>query len=137
MVTIPEAPDPACTAPIDFCDDEDLFIRLDEAYREQPADCTYRPDLPPAEERGDSFVPLDLGSQRVPHINTLPLSALSLFQLFIPEFLVQRWVDYSNAEDPSLKVCIAAAAAAAAAAAEAPQPASNNALTNASPCYII
>jgi hypothetical protein len=43
MASIPPAPDPAEAAAFELSDDIQLYIRVDEAQREQPADCTYRP----------------------------------------------------------------------------------------------
>ncbi|CAG9950806.1 unnamed protein product [Clonostachys rosea f. rosea IK726] len=53
MASIPPAPDPAVAAAFEVSEDIELYIRVDEAEREQPVDCTYRPMKPAAKERGN------------------------------------------------------------------------------------
>lgn len=78
-----------------YSGDTELFIRLDEAQREQPADSTYRPIQPPVEEEGTYFEPL-----KVPYHEPQPLhnapTPLSLFKEFISDSLVNSWVRYTN-----------------------------------------
>jgi hypothetical protein len=75
--------------------DDQLLISIDNSRKEQPADNTCRPDLPPAQRRGYDFKPLTF-ADRNPRISTLPETPLNLFQLFLPEDLVSRWADYTN-----------------------------------------
>jgi hypothetical protein len=52
MVSIPDYPDPAKVALSSLSNNVELYIRTDEAQREQPVDSTYRPDLPEADKHG-------------------------------------------------------------------------------------
>src|SRR5437667_2387006 len=56
---------------------------------------TYRPNEPPEAKRGTQFKPFGIEA-RQPTIRYLPDTPLDIFQLFIPESLVQRWVEYTN-----------------------------------------
>lgn len=96
MAEIPLTPDPTLAAPLEVFDDADLYIRLDEAQREQPIDSTYRPDKPAATQRGTRFIPLSIDPLRKPRITELPPTPLSLFQAFVPESLVKSWAGYTN-----------------------------------------
>lgn len=75
--------------------DGDFLINEDDSKREQPADNTCRPDKEPVEARGYEFKPFQ-PTYREAIIRALPLSPLLLFQLFIPESLVEKWVKYTN-----------------------------------------
>ncbi|KAK7218102.1 hypothetical protein V2G26_000812 [Clonostachys chloroleuca] len=103
MASIPPFPDPALEAPFEVSDDVELYIRVDEAQREQPVDCTYRPSKPATEQRGTRFMPFIIGSIRKPHIMQLPSTPLSLFQAFIPESLANSWASYTNLDLPADK----------------------------------
>ena len=56
---------------------------------------TYRPDEPPVSTHGTEFDPLNI-PKRDPIIRGLPDTALGIFQRFIPESLVEKWVEYTN-----------------------------------------
>jgi hypothetical protein len=60
MASIPPAPDPALAAVFEVSDDIELYIRIDEAEREQAVDCTYRPTNPAAKTRGTCFDPFSV-----------------------------------------------------------------------------
>ncbi|KFA70400.1 hypothetical protein S40285_09092 [Stachybotrys chlorohalonatus IBT 40285] len=75
--------------------DDCINVIIDNCRREQPADATYRPDLPPEPTYGMHFEPLEM-PYREPQFLPLPPTALQLFQTFLPEPLVARWVDYTN-----------------------------------------
>ncbi|KJZ70650.1 hypothetical protein HIM_09970 [Hirsutella minnesotensis 3608] len=76
--------------------EETLFVRLDHCQREQPVDSTVRPSFEPEPERGPEFVPFHV-PEREPQVRQLPPTPLLLFQLFVPTFLVETWVKYTNA----------------------------------------
>ncbi|KJZ69068.1 hypothetical protein HIM_11537 [Hirsutella minnesotensis 3608] len=76
--------------------EETLFVRLDHCQREQPVDSTVRPSFEPEPERGPEFVPFHV-PEREPQVRQLPPTPLLLFQLFVPIFLVETWVKYTNA----------------------------------------
>ncbi|KEY72607.1 hypothetical protein S7711_06244 [Stachybotrys chartarum IBT 7711] len=75
--------------------DDCINVVIDNCRREQPADATYRPDLPPVPKTGTHFEPLELVN-RDPRWLPLPPTALQLLQTFLPEGLVSHWVDYTN-----------------------------------------
>ncbi|KAK5996252.1 hypothetical protein PT974_04684 [Cladobotryum mycophilum] len=75
--------------------DDELLIRLDHCAREQPADNTCRPTFEPTSDHGTVFEPLVI-TERDPQIKDLPSSPLYLFQHFLPENLVDKWVRYTN-----------------------------------------
>ena len=56
---------------------------------------TYRPNEPPVIASGTEFNPLDI-QQRDPTVRGLPDTALGIFQRFVPESLVEKWVEYTN-----------------------------------------
>ena len=56
---------------------------------------TYRPNEPPVDTYGTHFNPLDI-QKRDPVVQGLPDTALGIFQRFIPESLVEKWVKYTN-----------------------------------------
>uniref|UniRef100_A0A0B7KLP8 Uncharacterized protein n=1 Tax=Bionectria ochroleuca TaxID=29856 RepID=A0A0B7KLP8_BIOOC len=101
MASIPPFPDPAIAAPFEISEDVELYTRVDEAQREQPVDCTYRPDIPEADERGTRFQPFLIGPPRKPHIMQLPSTPLSLFQAFVPLYLANLWASYTNYNLPA------------------------------------
>lgn len=73
----------------------EFLIDDENSTREQAADNTCRPNKPPVEARGVEFYPLQ-APHCEPSIQPLPSSALALFQHFIPESLVEKWVKYTN-----------------------------------------
>ncbi|KEY74609.1 hypothetical protein S7711_05040 [Stachybotrys chartarum IBT 7711] len=76
--------------------DNCINVIIDNCRREHPADAgTYRPNLPPVPTHGTHFEPLEM-PYREPEFKALPPTALQLFQAFVPEPLVNRWVDYTN-----------------------------------------
>lgn len=87
---------------------EKLFI--EESVKVHPADCTCRPDQQATKEKGTKFTPFELPSDRDPDPvpRDLPGTPLLLFQYFIPIFLIQKWVLYTDQhvksllEDPKL-----------------------------------
>ncbi|CAG9950100.1 unnamed protein product [Clonostachys rosea f. rosea IK726] len=78
MASIPPAPDPALAAVFEVSDDIELYIRIDEAEREQAVDCTYRPTKPAAKTRGTCFDPFSVEPIRQPQIKELPSTPLLL-----------------------------------------------------------
>ena len=56
---------------------------------------TYRPNEPPVDTCGTYFDPLDI-LKRDPVVQGLLDTALGIFQRFIPESLVEKWVQYTN-----------------------------------------
>ena len=56
---------------------------------------TYRLNEPPVEAFGATFEPLDI-PKRDPVVRGLPDTALGIFQRFVPESLVEKWVEYTN-----------------------------------------
>ena len=78
-----------------YSGDTELFVRLDEAQEEQPADSTYRPDRPPVAESGARFEPLRV-PDREPQILHQAPTPLSLFKQFMSESLIDSWVKYTN-----------------------------------------
>ena len=56
---------------------------------------TYRPDEPPVDTHGTEFNPLDI-QERAPVVRGLPDTALDIFRRFVPEGLVEKWVEYTN-----------------------------------------
>jgi len=56
---------------------------------------TYRPNEPPVSTKGTEFDPLDI-PKRDPVVQGLPDTALGIFQRFVPESLVEKWVKYTN-----------------------------------------
>ena len=56
---------------------------------------TYRPNEPPVDTYGADFDPLDI-PKRDPIVWGLLDTALGIFQRFIPEVLVEKWVKYTN-----------------------------------------
>lgn len=76
--------------------DSSLVVCDQHCRIEQPADRgTVRPNAQPDPQRGTHFIPF-LVEQRDPVIEPLPLTPIELFQAFISEPLVKRWVDYTN-----------------------------------------
>ena len=78
-----------------YSGDTELFIRLDEAQAERPADSTYRPDQAPVLEAGARFEPLRVPF-REPQIPYQALTPLSLFKEFMSDSLIDSWVKYTN-----------------------------------------
>ncbi|KAK7209901.1 hypothetical protein V2G26_017079 [Clonostachys chloroleuca] len=103
MASIPPAPDPAEAAAFELSDDIQLYIRVDEAQCEQPADCTYRPTKRATVQRGTRFDPFSVDPIRTPQIQELPSTPLSLFQEFICESLAKSWASYTNYGLPAAK----------------------------------
>lgn len=104
MASIPLALDPAVAAAFEVSEDIELYIRVDEAEREQPVDCTYRPTKPAAKERGTRFDPFSVEPIRQPQIKELPSTPLLLFQEFICESQANLWASYTNYGLPANKV---------------------------------
>ncbi|KEY73241.1 hypothetical protein S7711_09855 [Stachybotrys chartarum IBT 7711] len=75
--------------------DTELFVRLDHYQQEREGDITGRPNFEPVAACGSTFEPFEL-EQRHPLLSTLPASPVDLFQLFLPVFLIERWVTYTN-----------------------------------------
>jgi hypothetical protein len=94
MASITNYPDPAEVALLSLSNNVELYIRTDDAQREQPVDCNYRPDLPEADKRCTLFEPFVVGQPRKPHITQLPSTPLLLFQAFIPISLTKSWAKY-------------------------------------------
>lgn len=75
--------------------DGEYLIDDRHSGREQPADNTCRPVLDPVDACGHEFEPFNI-EHRDATINTLPTAPLTLFQLFVPSSLVNKWVEYTN-----------------------------------------
>lgn len=73
----------------------EFLIDDGHSRREQAADNTCRPIFNPIDHCGQDFKPFHI-EHRDASISPLPLSPLALFQLFIPESLVNKWVKYTN-----------------------------------------
>lgn len=71
------------------------FISTDHSRCEQPADNTCRPVFEPARDAGTSFQPLNL-RYRDFKIEDRPATPLDPFHRFVPNFLVEEWVKYTN-----------------------------------------
>lgn len=56
---------------------------------------TYRPDIPPSTAKGSHFQPLTM-QFRAPVVLDLPDTPLGIFQIFVPELLVEEWVAATN-----------------------------------------
>lgn len=70
-------------------------VTTKDSIREHPSDNTCRPTFEPEPDQGADFQPLHL-QPREPTVGALPKTPLELFQLFIPVFLVKKWVIYTN-----------------------------------------
>ena len=81
--------------------DDSTFITEENSNRERIGDSTCRPDFPPLEERGYRFQPFNVPN-RDPEVKQLPQTPLELFQTFVPIFLVERWVGFTNSWVSSL-----------------------------------
>jgi hypothetical protein len=68
---------------------------VENSYREQDADSTVRPDFKLTDCCGTYFDPFPIGHRDF-YIHKLPLTPLNLFQAFLPGWLVEQWVDYTN-----------------------------------------
>ncbi|KEY72602.1 hypothetical protein S7711_11022 [Stachybotrys chartarum IBT 7711] len=75
--------------------DNELFIRTDHYQQERDDDITGRPDFEPVEDRGSVFIPME-PEQRPACLEPLPASPIDLFREFVPVFLVEQWVSYTN-----------------------------------------
>jgi hypothetical protein len=75
--------------------DLQLRILVENSYREQDEDSTVRPDFKPTDYCGTHFDPFPI-EHRDFNIHKLPSTPLKLFQTFLPEWLVEKWVDYTN-----------------------------------------
>ncbi|KAK7219376.1 hypothetical protein V2G26_007379 [Clonostachys chloroleuca] len=73
MASIPPAPDPAVAVAYKVSEDIELYIRVDEAEREQPVDCTYRPTKKATSKYGTRFDPFPVEPIRKLQIKELPL----------------------------------------------------------------
>jgi hypothetical protein len=82
-----------------------VFVRQDDLAATRTVDCagepcdaaSFLPNEPPIEEdTGAAFEPFDV-PDREPTAMTLPETPVELFQSFIPDFLVELWVKWTNA----------------------------------------
>jgi hypothetical protein len=104
MASIPPAPDPAVAVAYEVSEDIELYIRVDEAEREQPVDCTYRPTKKATSKYGTRFDPFPVEPIRKPQIKELPSTPLLLFQEFICKSQANSWASYTNYGLPADKV---------------------------------
>ena len=75
---------------------DDLAHACTAACEGEPCDtASYLPKEPPTTEEGVTFIPFDV-PDREPTVADLPDSPVQLFQLFVPEFLVESWVKWTN-----------------------------------------
>ncbi|KFA69353.1 hypothetical protein S40285_09133 [Stachybotrys chlorohalonatus IBT 40285] len=91
------APRPVALAASSAANDEgiDFDITLNNSRPEQDADSTVRPNLKPTDKVGAKFEPFDV-PYRPFEVLELPETPLKLFQRFLPIWLVQNWVNYTN-----------------------------------------
>lgn len=75
--------------------DDNSFIREEHSHRLWPNDPTRAAVFPAEVDRDTKFEPFHVETRKF-HINTLPLTPLQLFQLFLPISLVEKWVDYTK-----------------------------------------
>ncbi|KAH7190986.1 hypothetical protein BKA60DRAFT_229531 [Fusarium oxysporum] len=75
--------------------DLQLRILVENCYREQDEDSTARPDFEPTDYCGTHFDPFPIAHHDF-NIHKLPSTPLTLFQSFLPEWLIEKWVDYTN-----------------------------------------
>ncbi|KAG5753082.1 hypothetical protein H9Q70_004257 [Fusarium xylarioides] len=81
-----------------------LYVATQHSQPKQPIDNTARPKLKPSQQRGYHFEPLDL-EERDPDISTIASQAaepVDLFLQFLPEKIVEKWVQYTNKAAKSL-----------------------------------
>jgi hypothetical protein len=79
-----------------------LRLRISNSRREQDADSTYRPNIGPTDDVGSQFEPFDVPDRDFAVRQPLPPTPIQLFQQFLPEHIVERWVHYTN-EGPALE----------------------------------
>ncbi|CAG9991575.1 unnamed protein product [Clonostachys byssicola] len=85
MVSIPPYSDPGLAAAYKVSEDIELYIRINKAQREQPADCTYRLVQLEAQERGMCFDPFIVGLASYMNYG-LPVNCLYYaFRLYNPK----------------------------------------------------
>jgi hypothetical protein len=75
--------------------DLQLRILVENSYREQDEDSTVRPDFKPTDYCGTHFDPFPI-EHRDFNIHKLPSTPLKLLQTLLPEWLIEKWVDYTN-----------------------------------------
>ncbi|EXK78883.1 hypothetical protein FOQG_16467 [Fusarium oxysporum f. sp. raphani 54005] len=75
--------------------DDHSFINGDNSRRKHEYDSTRRPVFPPATDRGFNFQPFNVERRDI-KVNQLPQEPLYLFQYFVPLFLLNSWVKYTN-----------------------------------------
>jgi hypothetical protein len=73
----------------------DLDITLNKSRAEQAADSMYRLNIEPTDAIGSQFEPFNV-PERPFKVHNLPASPLELFQHFLPVWLVECWVSYTN-----------------------------------------
>jgi hypothetical protein len=78
-----------------------LQLQISRSSREQDADSTYRPKIKARDAVGTQFDPFHVPDRDFLVRQPLPLSPVQLFQLFLPEYIVERWVSDTN-EAPAL-----------------------------------
>lgn len=81
--------------------DDKSFIKKKHSYPVGPNESTRAPVFPADTTRGHSFEPFHIEARDL-HINQLPHTPLQLFQLFLPIWLVEKWIHYSNSWVASL-----------------------------------
>lgn len=75
--------------------DDKSFIKETHSRPVGPNDSTRCPNFPADEARGFNFQPFNV-EYRAFQINPLPQSPLELFQLFVPRWLLWKWIEYTN-----------------------------------------
>lgn len=76
--------------------DDTIFVAAAGARHTHPADSTFQPALPATKAKGTKFTPFNLKQHRDLIVKDLPSTPLLLFQCFVPIFLVEKWVFYTN-----------------------------------------
>jgi hypothetical protein len=75
--------------------DEGIDFDILNDSRLEDMDSTYRPNIKPTDAIGSQFKPFHVPEHPF-EVHDLPVSLLKLFQHFLPIWLVESWVDYTN-----------------------------------------
>jgi hypothetical protein len=73
-----------------------LQLQISGSCREQDANSTYRPKIKATDAVGTQFDPFHVPDRDFLVRQPLPLSPGQLFQLFLPEYIIERWGFYTN-----------------------------------------
>jgi hypothetical protein len=73
-----------------------LQLQISRSQREQDADSPYRPKIKPTDAVGTQFRQFHVPDRDFLVRQPLPPTSRQLFQLFLPEQLVEQWARYTN-----------------------------------------